>query len=266
MSQIDFNQLEKNFRISLDSQEGAILSLSVADLTVEGGALQLIETYGRIIKAPDTATPAAAFCGWFAFLVAGFQYALSTWDAVPDMAPGNVTVQLHPVGDCDWFSFQIHPSTKAAPGGAGERAAWQQQVLREFYADTVRPFFACLAKVAKINVNQLWGQLTPKLLWSMDAFYQDVDEATKQRAADDYQYLKDELRPDVFGMKRNPFRVKTRKIESLVDPDQQVCLNTACCLLYRTADGDYCYACPRLKEEEREIRRKNYRAAVGQAT
>ncbi|MFD1678007.1 IucA/IucC family C-terminal-domain containing protein [Alicyclobacillus fodiniaquatilis] len=261
MSNVDFHQLGANFKISLSEVEHPLLSMPLKQLLEEAHSACLISTYGSMIKTSNSAASAVAFCNWFAFVPAGVQYLLSVYDTAIDLSPDNLTVELYQGARFYAFSFKLSQwSAQTAPTEAKQRATWRNQVMVDFYQNTVRPLFERLAETSGYNVGQLWGQIPPKLYWLMNMFPLECDETAKSRLADDYRALKEELAPEVFGCKRNPLNVRERMIESLQDANRQVPMRPACCLNYCKADGGYCYACPRVKEADRAEQRAQFRA------
>jgi ferric iron reductase protein FhuF len=119
-----------------------------------------------------------------------------------------------------------------------------------------------MAKVAQINVGQIWGQLPRKFDFFLNQLKGMFDDSSIiNRIDSDYELLKYKLNGEVFGRKRNPFDMKQKFIESIEDPTQCVPVESTCCLNYLIKGGKYCYTCPKLKETEREAMREEFRAA-----
>ncbi|MFD1677195.1 hypothetical protein [Alicyclobacillus fodiniaquatilis] len=265
MPKTDLNQMLKLFKISLQAEETPILSIPMTDMVQASHMTRFVEIYAPMIQALEPGAAATSFGGWFGFLTAGLHYFLSVRNTTIDLSLRNLTVQLYPVGPHHRFAFHLDDFHEmAGPVDGAQRQAWRKQVLETFYAATVRPLFTALSKAANISIGQLWGQLPIKVAMGMERFSVGADARTSQTLADDYQCLRTELDASVFGLKRNPFAVQMRKIESEASPHQLVYMKTACCLDHCRVGGAYCFTCPRISESTREVRREAFRAAQAQ--
>lgn len=258
---MDFHELERTFFISRHNRDDAVFSMTAEELADPVNMKRLLDAYAPLIRALEPAAAAAYFCGWLGGPALALQYLMSAANTALDLSLANITVQLHPENRYHRFSFRINRWVEQrAPEGEAERTAWRNSSLAGFYGGTVRPLVEAASSASGTPLGLLWGQIPTRFFYFMDRMLAETDQPMiRQRWIDDYRYLCKELDAFLFGLKKNPFDVKVRMIEDLQDSGKQIPMKNACCLYYRTEGGEYCYACPRLKEEERAARRAKFR-------
>lgn len=256
---MDLNKLEKDFGITLNNNSDAIFSMGLIDLLDPKNMKRLLDIYTPLLKARGNEAAAAYLVSWFSSVPLALQYSLSANQAV-HLALDNLAVQLFPAGEYHQFSFKITQyEIQAAPIAVAERNEWRNNILEKFYADTVKPLFESLSLASDMDIGQLWGQLPTRFNYYLPVWIEStLDTELKSYLTDDYHALAHTLKPDVFGRKKNPFDVQIRLIEDIKDPSKQMKMKNVCCLYYQVGDGEYCYTCPRLKEEDRAEKRAQY--------
>ncbi|RXZ84807.1 (2Fe-2S)-binding protein [Paenibacillaceae bacterium] len=267
MAMLDFDTLEEKFGIRLLEASEAVYTVNAADLLNETHMRDFIAAYGPMMKALDDTAAAAYFSSWLSGIALAQQYMVSIYNTALDLSLANISVCLIPASGYTRIAFHLHQwRENEGPSASLARGFWREAVLTEFYGETMRPLMERLSAVSGLHIGQLWGQLPTKFNYYMAAFQKITRrESQRKRLADDYEYLKQELDPAVFGRSKNPFDVKPRMIEHLLDASQQVRMKNSCCRYIHTENGDYCYTCPRLKEEERAVLRRDYRAKASAA-
>jgi ferric iron reductase protein FhuF len=272
---VDLHILEHKFNVVLTKREQPVFSVRGEDLLHSETMLELLQTYKPLIKADETTAPAAYFCGFLSMLGLALQYSVSIWNKSFDVTLSNLTIQLYTDRETGYsrFAFVIHPwSDEAAPSDCAARDEWRERILSSYYEKTARPIIECASQVSGLDAGQLWGQFPTRMNYFLDVFHQEIDESIagspessaaisigKNRLTDDYDCLRS-LSGSIFGRTKNPLDVKIRYIEDSRNPDKQVKMKNACCLYYKTGEGQYCYTCPRLNESDREAIRAKYRA------
>ncbi|KUP23703.1 (2Fe-2S)-binding protein [Paenibacillus sp. DMB5] len=249
--------------------EGTVHSFNAAEMADEAGMRAFVECYRPLIKGLDDKVAASYFAGAFGNVALAVQYALSVYSASPDVSLPGLSVHLIPANGYWRVAFSLNKwSFIPAPADAKERTDWRNVQLTQFYRNTAEPLLTMLSSVTGLAGSEIWGQLPTKFNYYLEVFTSgDVPAGLLETLQEDYRYLREEMPAAIFGLKRNPFHVQVRRIESLADPDKTVNMRNRCCLYYRTEGGSYCYTCPRLKEEERAARRTEFRstASAGQA-
>ncbi|SET29592.1 (2Fe-2S)-binding protein [Paenibacillus sp. NFR01] len=255
------------FDLHLRRPAEALYSFHAAELLDEAGMRSFAESYKPLMKALDAGAVGAYFAGWLASVALAVQYSLSFYPAVPVIALSDLDIHLIPAGTYCRIAYSLRNlRMEAAPEDPEARACWRDRLLTELYRDTIGPLFETMTVVSGLPAGELWGQFPSKFNYYLEMFAAGNDN-TKQvkRLQADYEALKGKLPGEIFGLRRNPFQVQVRWIQSLADPEQKVQMKTRCCLYYRTEGGSCCFTCPRLKEEERERQRTEYRQLASAA-
>ncbi|MED4080870.1 (2Fe-2S)-binding protein [Halalkalibacterium halodurans] len=131
-------------------------------------------------------------------------------------------------------------------------------------AKRIAPIIENIAEVADLPKTHAFGLLAFPLYQQQSAWLKkETDQTTELRIRTDGEVLK-QLSGDAFGLKRNPFDVKFRYVSSWADPNEHVRIKPACCLSYLKEGGNYCYSCPKMNTEQREVRAAQLREQAAQ--
>lgn len=265
MSEVQ-NIMEDNtarFNLHYSTPQGALYTFSALDLTEKEHLEAFVRCYGPLLKALDDKVVAAYFANWFSNVALSIQYSLSVYSSVLDVSLSNLLLHLVPSERYCMITFSLREVRILQPSTHLKREDWRAEVLTRFYKDTAAPLIQLMSQVCGLAVGEVWGQLPTKFNYYMELWQNEIrDSSQLQNLREDYHYLKHGLPVEVFSLSKNPFLVTVRKVESLQDPESTIPLRNRCCLHYRTVDGDYCYNCPRIKEEKRAARRTEYRNSL----
>lgn len=260
---MDFELLEQKFNVTLKNRDNAVFSMKAVEMIKPENMNQLLTVYSPLIKAIDNSPAAAYFCKLFSGAAMALQYMISVENKAANFSLENLTIQLYPKDGYYSFSYKVDRwSIQNGPSFNSERSDWLQQVYADFYGKTVKPLFESASKSGLIDMSLLWGQLPTYFNYYIELLTDSDVSTHKEQIIHDYEYLKYQVSPNVFGCKKNPFDVKIRMIEDLRDPNKQLRMKNVCCQFYRTGEERYCYTCPRMKEDEREARRCEARQQV----
>ncbi|KHF38382.1 hypothetical protein [Halalkalibacter okhensis] len=125
--------------------------------------------------------------------------------------------------------------------------------------EQVQPLFQKIAETSGLSKQQVWGLVTNPYYNRFPTWKNE--ETAVLTIERDHEMLKT-LPPDIFGLKRNPFDLTFRYVDSWKDPDLKVRIKGACCMSYLKAEGNYCYACPKLTNEERNLRAQQLKSQM----
>ncbi|SET03769.1 Ferric iron reductase protein FhuF, involved in iron transport [Salinibacillus kushneri] len=248
--------MKNDFFITDEDQEHAIYSKPLTELFIKENMDVLVALYSPHFKALHPTATAAGLARWFASIPLAFQYALSVMNQSIDLSPQNITVQIYSFNGVYWFSFKLNQYTTRLYRDEIPREDWLYQQLVTFYSDTMRPLLETMAESVQMNIGQLWGQFPRKFDIFVEKWKQAIAFGWSEQIDRDYQFLAENMEPEVFGRKRNPFHIKQRLIRSLDDETIQIPVECTCCLNYLREGGQLCFTCPRLKEQDRETMRK----------
>lgn len=256
-----YTELASMFNIGLYSPDETIFSMPLTDLLDEANMKRLIEAHMPLIKttAPDASAVSIAIgAGNLAFAQ---QYAMSVYRVSIDFSLENLTLHLYMQDGYEAFGYTLKQwGEHGLPVTESGRNPLLQEKLFGTYRNTVRPLIELVSRMAAIHPRELWGQLPTNLRYYMGVWREAAEsEPIRVRLEDDFRLLREELEPAAFGETVNPYRKEPILTEDLREQGRMIPVKNACCLYYKWGDGEYCFACPRVKESERETRRAAYR-------
>lgn len=236
----------ERYFIHPEAAENAVVTLSLTELSLSASAEQLLSTYAAMLGTEDKRLAAALLCTWIAG-ICGAKYALLT--AAHPMAYalrlGNLSVQLIRTEGYPEFAFYLHENLD----NIRERAGCGQEALEElglFYKNDVRPIIHALAEAAQTRAVMLWKHVYNQLYTFVEEDVQEeADDSRRSFIMEQFQAVTWELEPEVFGLRSNPFRIRTRFRTDPSPPHHMISIKATCCLAYLLrADHGYCSSCP----------------------
>lgn len=137
-----------------------------------------------------------------------------------------------------------------------QREMFVETKLRDLFTN-FQPVFQSVSQISGLSIQQTWGLLTNSYYNHLIKWLETHKENEKIEC--DAKLLKS-LDSAIFGLKRNPYDVSFRYVNSWWEPTEPVRVKTACCMSYLKSEGHYCYSCPKLSSEERVERGKQLNA------
>lgn len=257
---IDWAILNEHYYVSSVRKQEVLLTVGGEQLLQREHARAFLELYGKGIKAEVLDAACTYFASWISGLCAAKQAALSYYEQSLDTRLSNLTVQLYASeSGKPHIQFVLdHAEAKTCSAGRN-REEWVAGELADFYQGAIRPLFESLAEAADVHSTLMWSLLPSGVYYRHDELLKRLQTSAPEAAArleKDYHILSKELSGDVFGTRRNPFNIEFRTIPSWKDPSVTLRQKSGCCLYYRTEGGTYCYTCPRMTDEQRELRKQ----------
>ncbi|WP_127579285.1 (2Fe-2S)-binding protein [Paenibacillus koleovorans] len=272
-TKIDYEWLEQKFGFRTTPMEESIFTIRADELSRRERMQEFLTTYGDLLKATDISAPAAYLAAYFSMVAITLQGSISLWNRGLELPLDAITIQLCTAGAYYKLVIVVQsPKETIGPEEENARHNWCKDTLRTYYRDTAYPLLATISEVSGYDLGQLWGQFPTRFNYYISALQQELQQSGERepeqasyyqaqldRLNQDYSIVK-QLSADVFGRVKNPLDVKVRWLEDPKDCTKQIRMKNACCLYYKTGEGQYCYTCPRLKETDREERLQKLRS------
>ncbi|MFB9277132.1 hypothetical protein [Cohnella cellulosilytica] len=259
MAKLDFNWMEKSFHLMMVEPKDSVYSASVAELLNANDMQTFLAVYALQIGALDCAAAAAYFIRRLAGVLLAQQYFISVHNTIVDFSLANLKVYL-----TDQARVVFQPQVwreETGPLDEEKRNRWLLQTQSFLYGEVAWPIIRSLSALSHMRVEELWGQLPTLFLYRLRTLSKTMNKSEyRKRLEQDFYFLRQEVPPSVFHLSSNPFDHRARMVPHIENPGLQVQLKPACCRYYRTESGVYCYTCPLLDDEDREIRRMLHRA------
>jgi len=259
LAKLDFNRMEKSFHLMMVEPKGSIYSISVAQLLNVRDMQTFLAVYAVQIGALDRAAAAAYFVRRLAGVLLAQQYFISIHNTIVDFSLSNLKVYL-----TDHALVVFQPQVwreETGPVEEDKRDLWLLRTQSFMFGEVARPLIQSLSALSQMCEEELWGQLPTMFLCRLKTLSRETNKLEyRRRLEHDFYFLRQKLPPSVFHLPCNPFDHQVKMVPHIEFPDLQVQLRSACCMYYRTESGVYCYKCPLLNDEDREIRRMLHRA------
>ncbi|ADC48566.1 Siderophore Ferric reductase (AHA_1954 family) [Alkalihalophilus pseudofirmus OF4] len=239
-------ELEATFFIKINQlNKEADSYYKLNELQKEAVMNEVMKERTAACKGLDERAGGANMMKWVAYLCTAHQYTVSHYDSWLDYED----LAFYVKGDEVGFSLIKADCTKLPEGD-------REKVLTEKYKalfDRLRPVIEMVALTSTLPIQQAFGLLCNPFYKQQEAWMVTADDERKKQINDDLHTLR-EVDCEVFGLKRNPYDVTFRYVDSWWEPIEPVRVKAACCMSYVKEGGKKCYACPKLTKEERKAR------------
>lgn len=266
--ELNYDLLEQYLHIMRKPVMDAIITVSAADLVRQEPMKQLLEQYQQLIKGDDIQVAGAYFASTWCAISLLQQYLLSISASSISLSLSQFCIQIGMKNGYPAIFYVLNEGVQEEYEQAllnDTPAVDREQWLGEGYRQIISPVFESIAQVTGLALTQVWGQIPDRVEYYILEFMKlSGSEEAQLRIQDDYSFLREELAPTWFGLKRNPFQVKRKEMESPYEPGTTIKMKSTCCLAYRVDNGKYgyCYACPKMTKEERAHKKEQIAASL----
>lgn len=262
---MDLSLFERFFHISENGSASPVYSQPVGRLISDEAAMRdFLTRGGALVQAIGMQLP-VSYAGLAAYgLVALKQLAMSQYDRVLDLSPGNLVVQLESHGDHAHIGFKIGELRwTELPKDPCERNAAVRAEWHRYLRDEFNPFVEAAAAAGGLKPDLIWNQFGARAGFLIDYMREKMPAGPAlARIEDDFALLAG-LPAEAFNRKRkNPFDHVPVYVDSPYQPGGKIMIRSACCMYDRRENGFKCYNCPLLKESERAVRKREIEAEI----
>ncbi|WP_340023256.1 hypothetical protein MHI24_30275 [Paenibacillus sp. FSL K6-1096] len=226
--------------------ENAVITLPLTELCIPAQAEQLLTAYASMLGTEDKRIAAAILCSWIAG-ICGAKYALLTAadPLAQSLCLNNMSVQLIRTEGYPEFAFPIHNQRESISEQSGNEKDISDELGR-FYRNDMRPIIAALAEASQTSAVMLWKQIYNQLYTFMEEDALAARSAChRNQVIGQFQAAHWKLKPEVFGLRRNPFCITPKFRRDPELPHELISVKATCCLAYKLrTDHDYCGGCP----------------------
>lgn len=259
MMEVDWGHISYYYDLRTTPIGTAVFSIEGDQLLIPAEAKTFLKLYADMIKAQELDPACTYFGGWMGAVCSAVHYLMSFHQSSVDLSLNNLKFQLyrndhgHPS-----IAFVLNNVKLLPHQEVDSRPAWRQATMERFYKGTVRPVFESIAAAAEVNPAVIWSVLPTGVYHRYDQMLRIAEHCSGLTLCiqDDFAYMTQEIKGEVFGRSRNPFAVTFNMIPSLKNQNELQRQKAGCCLYYRTEGGAYCYSCPRINDEQRKEIRK----------
>ncbi|RTE11611.1 (2Fe-2S)-binding protein [Paenibacillus whitsoniae] len=266
---VDFSIVERYLHISPQGMDNPLVRIPGAQLLEEATMRRLLSQGQTMLKGKGLDI-AASHMGLTMFNVISMMYLfMAQYNLWLSLLPEDLEFQIEQHDDHAHAGFQLLALRwKEVP--LVDRAAFIEQEMRTLMQTLVIPVINVTAASAKVNPSMIWNQFGARMVFLRDFVLEnDPRPHVREQFVHDYEVLSKQLTPDVFERKTNPFDHEPTYLSSPYEEGKRVILRSSCCFYYRRENGEKCFTCPLLNNEQREQMREDItrqRTAASEAT
>ncbi|SES06100.1 (2Fe-2S)-binding protein [Salipaludibacillus aurantiacus] len=195
-----------------------------------------IHKLGKAIDSPSLLVSASQFSKWYARAFACRALKLQTTDGkCIDVSLEKTIIHIDSAGD-KWKQEIELLSRKPIT------ASWDETIYKVF-CDHLTPIWRTLNEITKIPMPTLWENTAVRVFSLYEkAFAKNADMKFRDQLNKDLHYLVYEASGELFGETSNP-------LYPFYTGDAGTRRRKTCCFYYKTGEGNYCTACPKVCEK-----------------
>jgi len=250
--------MEQQFGLTFEPHPSPIAAFKLIDLFEETRMKQLLDVYTPLIKGLEPTVGGMYLTSSFISFGAALHYMVAVRSEAIDFSAERFTAEVvHINGNYSYYTVRFRVDELVPIAINPQRRERQRdELFAGLYGRTIRPLIEKLSEVSGTPRMQMWGAF-PRITYAYEHLIAiEQDAQRKRQLQDDFRYTTEEMPPDAFGTKRNPYNHTYRLLDNPYNPDQPYRMKPTCCMYYRTEGGHYCYTCPRLKPKDREERKQ----------
>ena len=210
-----------------------------------------------IIHSPSLKVTASLLSKRYAYLAtAASLYAMTVYDAGLDMSAQNCFLDYTYKARIWHSQMPIQNTQVSHPVDAVHRTQWRDEVIAHLFADNLAVFWQVMIEVTKVRPRILWENTAVRVYSLYEKKMKSTCPSIRNRIIEDYDYLLNQARPELFGIDHNPLtRYDFQKIK-LSDSDNEIRFRKSCCFYYEATDPkEYCSNCPLLLAKDKRKKR-----------
>lgn len=257
-SQLDFTIIDSFYHISPQGFAKPLTEWPARELLDPSTAKDVLDRTGELWKACGYELP-VSYVGMTMFNFCVTSLFFSAKDQVwVRFKLEDMTFQLEQHEDHAHVGYRLDRlEIIPLPEDRDARLAFLRSAWTGLIRDMIKPFIDVIAQAGGLKGEMIWNQFGSQVPTTLDyvrdhlAMPELVDRIHEDLA------VVQELEPELFGRRRNPFVHKPRLVDNPWSPDGGTYyLRSACCMFDHRESGEKCYTCPRMLPEERDERRK----------
>ncbi|MBA9026196.1 IucA/IucC family C-terminal-domain containing protein [Peribacillus huizhouensis] len=245
LSNSQMNKLSK-LRLST-SKTDSLLSVQIKDLLNESDLREYLKILGSRIQARNDKVTASIFIKRYAFLSVIYLYAMSAWNEKLSISFENVSIETDD-NETLWLpSFRF--ADLETETFEEDRNKWRKTCLESLFKEHLLPLIDCLARITKVSKLILWENIAVYIYWLYETVLveEGTQEAVKNRAKEDFQFIVFQDSGDIFGNDlKNPLTKYFNERIYIKEIGKEVRPRNTCCLSYLTINKQCCQTCPHI--------------------
>lgn len=258
MNNLDFSFTETYFHISPNKPLSPIMQISAEDFLDHEKVQDILSAYGEITEATDNILPASfigmTFCN---LCIAQLIFAAQSQQWL-DLSLSNLTFYIESSEANHYLGYTIN-DIQWTHIPENNQEVFLLQYWTSFIEQQIRPAIESISHTASVRPVLIWNQLGGQLSRMKEIFFaENIPQEVTSRFNLAYLMMTELLSPEIFHLKRNPFKHAPRYVENPYNPEEKWMLRSSCCKWDHRKNGEKCYVCPCLTQTQRNDMKKTY--------
>ncbi|MFF2092791.1 (2Fe-2S)-binding protein [Paenibacillus sp. NPDC058174] len=253
-TEFDFTVVKRYYHISPEGADSPIYELPAARFMNPEDLLAALHTSGQTVQAISNALP-GSFIGTSLCKLGNIQLLFAAqYDRLIDLSADNLIYQIERHGDHTHLGYKIKELRSAPiPSSLEQREAFWIAHWQSFFGEFITPSVEAIAAGAGLKAEAIWQQFGGQLTLLKEFLSEHEPRADVLRKfEEDSRTLAEQIEPEWFKRRRNPFVHQPRYTENPLNPEEKWQIQSSCCMYDRRENGVKCYTCPRMTAAERE--------------
>lgn len=245
LSDLQINKLSK-LRFSTVKTDSP-LSVQIKDLLLESSLREYLKILGNRLQAPNDKVTASLFVKRYAFLSVIYLYAMSAWNEKLSITYENVSIETDD-NETLWLPSFCFANLKTETFEE-DRDKWRKNCIEALFKEHFLPLIDCLVRTTKVSKLILWENIAVYIYWLYETVLveEGTQEAIKNRAKEDFQFIVFQASGDMFGNDlENPLTRYYNERIHIEEFRKEVRPRNTCCLSYLTINKQRCQTCPHI--------------------
>lgn len=252
---LDFSLIKMYFHTSPEGADHPILEMRSDQFLNADITKQAFLEAGKLVQAIGLELPASFAGTSFGNLCAIQLLMYAQYHIILDLSLTNLMFQVEAHDDHAHLGYRIL-ELHTIPAPAEESEAWLAAQLEQFIRETVTPAVSTIAQAAGVKPQMIWQQYGSLLAYVRDYVRENIPvPAMVESFETGYRVITEQVPPEAFGVRRNPFVHTPRFIDSPYSTGGKLMMNSSCCMYDKRENGVKCYTCPMLTPDQREMMR-----------
>ncbi|BBI31429.1 (2Fe-2S)-binding protein [Cohnella abietis] len=247
---MDLKLIEQYFHISTKGAEHPLISLPLNDILNAETMKKILQNGSELLQAKGLELAVASIGLAFFGLAASKQIVMSQYNRILDLSLDNLTIQLESHDDHAHIIFKITElkwtELPTVNREAAIRAEWST-----YFANTMNPLIEAASSAAGLKSAIIWNQYGARIISIMDYLKPLVPEGPMRQTLENDYLLLASMPGETFNRRKNPYDHTPCYIDSPYKDGEKLMLRSSCCMYYKRENGEKCFTCPILKDQDR---------------
>ena len=260
--ELDFSLINTYYHISPEGVKHPLAEMPAIHFFEPKLLTDMLQKAGDTVQAHGLELPASFFGTSLCHLCSTKLLFLAQHNVILDLSLEHLTFQLDAHGDHAHLGYKIN-ELHYRPIPTEDQEFILLQDWQSFIMNTVKPAVEAIAAAAGMKPTMIWHQFGGGMGMLRHFIHKnETREHVLEQFDRQFLLLSESISAELFNLRSNPFKHMIRYADNPYQSGEKLVMHSSCCLYDRRENGKKCYTCPRMKEEERELKKAAIHASL----